>query len=642
MILRIPLSLLLIEDAEADEALLLRELGRVYAIDHCRVETESELRAALHRRTWDIIVSDYNLPGFDAVVALNLVRQAGLDTPFLIASGTIGEETAVAAMLAGANDFVTKANLSRLLPAIARELAEARGRSTRRATELQLHESQLRYRRIVETTRDGVFLLNGELTICFANHSGLELIGYPSSHMAALPFIDLVAAGSRPLVETRLAEVNRGQGIQCEAAFVCADGTERWVLLNAQPPDEQGEILVWATDVSQRRKLEEQLRQAQKMEAIGSLAGGVAHDFNNLLSVILSYSNMLLTDLPATDPLRSDIDEIRLAGERARQLTAQLLAFSRKQMLAPRVVDLNQVVRGLEKMLRRLLGEDLELTFLAEAKPWLITADPGQLEQVLMNLVVNARDALPKGGKLTIETQNVELDSAYAAAHHDVSPGQYAMLAVTDDGVGMNAATLARIFEPFFTTKDQDKGTGLGLSTIYGIIKQSGGHIWVYSELDKGTTFKVYLPRSAEGIDMVSSEPHEPRTLYGSETILLVEDEEQVRVAVRTILRRRGYNVLAAANGGEALLICEQYPATIHLLVTDVVMPRMTGRELAQRLLTLRHEMRVLFMSGYTENSVVHHGVLEAGVAFLSKPVTPDPLARKVREVLDALVAPKA
>jgi len=642
MILRIPLSLLLIEDAEADEALLLRELGRVYAIDHCRVETESELRAALHRRTWDIIVSDYNLPGFDAVVALNLVRQAGLDTPFLIASGTIGEETAVAAMLAGANDFVTKANLSRLLPAIARELAEARGRSTRRATELQLHESQLRYRRIVETTRDGVFLLNGELTICFANHSGLELIGYPSSHMAALPFIDLVAAGSRPLVETRLAEVNRGQGIQCEAAFVCADGTERWVLLNAQPPDEQGEILVWATDVSQRRKLEEQLRQAQKMEAIGSLAGGVAHDFNNLLSVILSYSNMLLTDLPATDPLRSDIDEIRLAGERARQLTAQLLAFSRKQMLAPRVVDLNQVVRGLEKMLRRLLGEDLELTFLAEAKPWLITADPGQLEQVLMNLVVNARDALPKGGKLTIETQNVELDSAYAAAHHDVSPGQYAMLAVTDDGVGMNAATLARIFEPFFTTKDQDKGTGLGLSTIYGIIKQSGGHIWVYSELDKGTTFKVYLPRSAEGIDMVSSAPHEPHTLYGSETILLVEDEEQVRVAVRTILRRRGYNVLAAANGGEALLICEQYPATIHLLVTDVVMPRMTGRELAQRLLTLRHEMRVLFMSGYTENSVVHHGVLEAGVAFLSKPVTPDPLARKVREVLDALVAPKA
>ena len=642
MILRIPLSLLLIEDAEADEALLLRELGRVYAIDHCRVETESELRAALHRRTWDIIVSDYNLPGFNAVVALNLVRQAGLDTPFLIASGTIGEETAVAAMLAGANDFVTKANLSRLLPAIARELAEARGRSTRRATELQLHESQLRYRRIVETTRDGVFLLNGELTICFANHSGLELIGYPSSHMAALPFIDLVAAGSRPLVETRLAEVNRGQGIQCEAAFVCADGTERWVLLNAQPPDEQGEILVWATDVSQRRKLEEQLRQAQKMEAIGSLAGGVAHDFNNLLSVILSYSNMLLTDLPATDPLRSDIDEIRLAGERARQLTAQLLAFSRKQMLAPRVVDLNQVVRGLEKMLRRLLGEDLELTFLAEAKPWLITADPGQLEQVLMNLVVNARDALPKGGKLTIETQNVELDSAYAAAHHDVSPGQYAMLAVTDDGVGMNAATLARIFEPFFTTKDQDKGTGLGLSTIYGIIKQSGGHIWVYSELDKGTTFKVYLPRSAEGIDMVSSAPHEPHTLYGSETILLVEDEEQVRVAVRTILRRRGYNVLAAANGGEALLICEQYPATIHLLVTDVVMPRMTGRELAQRLLTLRHEMRVLFMSGYTENSVVHHGVLEAGVAFLSKPVTPDPLARKVREVLDALVAPKA
>ncbi len=640
--MKIPLSLLLIEDAEADEALLLRELGRVYAIEHCRVETESALRVALHERTWDIIVSDYNLPGFDAVVALEMVRQAGLDTPFLIASGTIGEETAVAAMLAGANDFVTKANLSRLLPAVARELAEARSRNLRRSTERQLHEAETRYRRIVETTRDGIFLLNGELTICFANRSGLDLIGHSPAHTAALPFLDLVAPGCRPLVGTRLAEVIRGQNIQCEAAFLCADGTERWVLLTAQPPDEHGEILVWATDVSQRRKLEEQLRQAQKMEAIGSLAGGVAHDFNNLLSVILSYSDMLLVDLPAADPLRSDIDEIRLAGERARQLTGQLLAFSRKQMLAPRVIDLNQIVRGLEKMLRRLLGEDLEFTFLAEAKPWLVTADPSQLEQVLMNLVVNARDALPRGGKLTLETQNVELDRGYAATHHDVSPGQYAMLAVTDDGIGMSAATLARIFEPFFTTKGQDKGTGLGLSTIYGIIKQSGGHIWVYSELGKGTTFKVYLPRSGQETDVVSAQPSEPHTLYGSETILLVEDEEQVRVAVRTILRRRGYNVLAAANGGEALLICEQYAATIHLLVTDVVMPRMTGRELAGRLLMLRPEMRVLFMSGYTENSVVHHGVLEAGVAFLSKPVTPDPLARKVREVLDAEVARKA
>jgi CheY-like chemotaxis protein len=326
---------------------------------------------------------------------------------------------------------------------------------------------------------------------------------------------------------------------------------------------------------------------------------------------------------------------IRVAGEKAAALTRQLLAFSRQQVLAPRVLDLNEVVQGSEQMLRRLLGEDIELVMRYDSNVSRVRVDPGQIDQVVMNLSLNARDAMPTGGKLTIETKDVVLDESYATGHFGVVPGPYVMLAVSDTGIGMDADTQSRIFEPFFTTKEAGKGTGLGLSTVFGIVRQSEGHIWVYSEPGNGSTFKVYLPRAA-GQEIDLEDFVEPVTLDGTETILLVEDQDEVRRVAQEILTRHGYHVIAAQNAGEALLGCERHPRTIHLLLTDVIMPQMSGRELADRLASVRPEMKVLYMSGYTDNAIVHHGILDSGLAYVQKPLVPEALARRVREVLDS------
>jgi PAS domain S-box-containing protein len=406
------------------------------------------------------------------------------------------------------------------------------------------------------------------------------------------------------------------------------------------PIVDAGYINIYARDVTEQRNLEHQLLQSQKMDAIGRLAGGIAHDFNNVLTAIIGYSDFLQMHLGKDDPLQQEVEEIRKAGQRAASLTRQLLAFSRRQIFEVKVLDLNAVVVGMEKMMRRLINESVSIDFCLDPALGMMRADSSQMEQVLLNLVINASDAMPRGGKLTIETGNAELDESYAQMHISMKPGPHVRLVVSDTGIGMDEETREHMFEPFFTTKKEGKGTGLGLSMVYGIVKQSGGNIWVYSEPGKGTAFKIYLPRVFEEAQSVTEERPDERPRGGTETILVAEDEEMIRQIISTVLVEAGYSVLLAKDGEETWGISEGTPGPIHLLLSDVVLPGMSGRESAKRLITMRPGMRVLYMSGYTANAIVHQGMLEPGIAFLQKPFAPTALLRKVREILDSENAP--
>jgi signal transduction histidine kinase len=516
------LRALIAEDSENDVLLLLRVLRKAgYEPVYERVWTAPAMKAALQRQTWDIVISDYEMPNFGGFEALQLLKESGHDVPFILVSAVVSEETAVAAMKAGAHDYIMKRNLARLVPAIERELREAQTRVARKAAETALRQS------------------------------------------------------------------------------------------------------------------EEQLRQVQKIEAIGRLAAGVAHDFNNILTAITGHSELLIRQLDADDPRRKNAEQIEKAAYRAAGLTRQLLIFSRKQVIEPRVLDLNAVILDIKKMLRRLIGEDIEFCTLLDPAAGHIKADPGQIEQVIVNLAVNARDAMPTGGKLTVTTANTTRDQNHLKNFPDMGAGDYVMLAIADTGTGMSEEVKAHLFEPFFTTKPPGTGTGLGLATCFGIVKQNTGHINVHSELGSGTTFKIYFPQVQSAIEPLRVRNRPTEVAGGNETVLLVEDEPVVRELAVATLREKGYTVVEAGNGEEGLRLARQHNGKIDLVLTDVVMPVMGGKEMADALRTSHPDTKVLFTSGYTEDALGHHGVLRPGILFLPKPYLTATLARKVREVLD-------
>jgi two-component system, cell cycle sensor histidine kinase and response regulator CckA len=763
-----PLRVLILEDSLVDVRLTVKALGQAgYQPKWERVDTEAAYLTALES-DWDVILSDYNMPQFDALRALQLLQERSLDIPFIIVSGSIGEDIAVALMRQGAADFLLKDRLARLGQSVTQALEQKQLREGRRKAEQALRDSEERFRTAFENTNLAMVLTDLNNRFVRANAAFAQMFGYTPAEILQLSMADithpdhlaesyacreaLLAAeipffqmekrylrkdgqiiwgltnislirdtNGQPwqyvgqvqdITERRRAEqerertqrryetlVNTVDGIvwvadprTFEFTFVskqakrllgyplenwrkepsfwrdhlhlddreqtvalyqeairdrkdqaftyrmmAADGRAVWLHDRVHVVVEGGSVTALRgvmVDVTEQKVLEEQFRQAQKMDAIGRLAGGVAHDFNNLLTVINGCCDLVLLGLAPPDQTASLLGEIRKAGERAAGLTRQLLAFSRKQVLEPRLLDLNALVVESEKLLGRLIGEDVRLTTALAPDLGRVKADRGQIEQVIMNLAVNARDAMPQGGKLTINTANVVLDDTYVQTHFEAKPGRYAMLSVSDTGCGMTADVQARLFEPFFTTKEPGKGTGLGLATVYGIVKQSGGSVYVYSEPEHGTTFKVYLP-IVDAPNTVARPSDGKSTLHGTETILLVEDEPAVRALSRLALRTYGYTVLEASNGGEALRVCEEHTGMIDLLLTDVVMPGMSGRELTDVLRPRHPTMKVLYISGYTDDAVVRHGVLEEETAFLQKPFTPVTLAKKVRRVLN-------
>jgi PAS domain S-box-containing protein len=637
----IPLRVLLIEDSDDDAALVVRTLRRGgYDLTYTRVETAEAMRDALAHQAWDLVVSDYSMPQFSGPAALQLLQEIKMDLPFIIVSGTIGEETAVAAMKAGAHDFLMKGNLTRLIPAIARELREAAERRERRRAEA-------RFAGVLHATAEAIIAVDQKQRIVLFNASAERIFGYTATEAHGHP-LDILLSPSliavhQQYIRTFAAPDSSRRMSERLGEFVGRrkDGSEFPIEASIATLSQEGETIftVFLQDISVRKQLEAQLFQSQKMEAIGQLAGGIAHDFNNLLTAITGYMELALDELPRDQPIYSDVAEAQKAAMRAATLTRQLLAFARKQIIDPQVLNLNNLVLELDKLLRRVLGEHIELIThpAPDLKP--VKVDAGQIEQVIVNLAVNAHDAMPTGGKLTIETTNMVLGSDYAYQHAGVTPGEYVMLSISDTGSGMDSVVQQHLFEPFFTTKEPGKGTGLGLATCYGILKQHGGHIEVYSEVAHGTTFKIYLPSVAyveAPSDAVRALGEAKTVPKGTATLLLVEDEPVIRQLSCRVLRQQGYTVLDATNGEEALHTIHAYAgAPIDLLVTDVVMPRIGGKVLADQLMVVYPHIKVLFVSGYATDAIVRYGRLTPGTNFLAKPFTPTALVRKVQEVLD-------
>ena len=673
--------ILYVEQDEADIDLTRTALAATAR--HLSLEIVRFSREALRRLEadpFDLVVADLRLPDMSGLDLLREARQRGLKVPFIVITGKGDEGAALAALKLGAYDYIVKRenhltqlpyaidnaiDRSQLVEANRRLQAELAERARAQAENARLVQEVMGQRQrldeIVASVPGLVWEMWGhpdaaEQRMAFMSGHVEPMLGYTVQQCLLtpdfLPSIIHPDDRARTATETA-ASFSSGNGGISQFRLIARNGRIVWVegrttvIKNAggRPVGMRGVMMdITAGKEADRAKadLEEELRQAQKIESIGRLAGGIAHDFNNLLTAINGYADLMLEELPVDDRWRVGITEIRQAGERAAELTSQLLAFSRRQLLQPRVLDLNALVADSTKMLKRLLGEDIDLITVLDPQLGHVTADAGQVHQIVLNLALNARDAMPQGGRLIIESQNVIFAEDSSQMHVSVVPGAYVMLAISDNGCGMDQETLSHIFEPFFTTKEQTKGTGLGLATVYGIVKQSGGSIFVYSEPGNGATFKIYLPRIDRPVSRSQEQRVEVDTLRGSETVLVVEDEEAVRKLVDQALRKYGYEVLEAANGAEALQLCETHPPPIPLMITDVVMPQMSGRELAARLRERYPEMRVLYMSGYTDDAVVRHGLLDASMFFLQKPFTPGVLVRKVRETLDQPTVPPA
>jgi two-component system cell cycle sensor histidine kinase/response regulator CckA len=582
----------------------------------------------------DLIISDVMMPDISGIEMCRQIRATPdlYNTPVLLVSAMCFDNaTVVEGLLMGADDYLEiPYDPPRLIAKVSRIIERKRDEDTRLSF-------------LVDSSGDAIIGKTLDGIITSWNASAEKMYGYSAAEAIGRHISFINPPESKDELAEILERVKYGEAVQnLQLVRIRKDGARVFVSISISPiRGTRGQIIGISSitrDITESRQLEERLRQSQRLEAVGKLAGGIAHDFNNLLTVIGGHSQLVLMKLHHEDPVWENIEEIKKASDRAATLTRQLLAFSRKQVLQPKVLALNSLIIDVEKMLRRVIGEDIQLRTYLAPELGQVKCDPGQIEQVLMNLAINARDAMPDGGKLTIETRNAVLDeTSYDKSFH-IEPGRYIEVCVKDTGTGMDEETQKHIFEPFFTTKEAGKGTGLGLSTVYGIVKQSGGYIWADTELRRGTTFKVYLPRVDEDVQEYKPVAAPQLRLQGRETVLLAEDDENVRRLVRDLLKHNGYHVLEAADGNLALLICEQYEEAIHLMITDVVMPSMNGRELTRRLADLRPEMKVLFMSGYTDDTIMRHGVVESDITFLQKPFAPATLMSKMREVLETNV----
>lgn len=642
-----PLRVLLIDDSADDAKIVVRELKHGgYEPDYDLVDSADTVRAALDNSTWDLVLADYTMPGFSGLDALKELRGRGLDTPFIFVSGSIGEDVAVAAMKAGAQDYLIKGNLKRLVPAIDRELQEARTRadSVRAEAGRKRAEEKLRQlSQLVEQSVNLIMITDTNGVIDYVNPQFLTATGYKIEEVVGrTPTLLKSEQAPAPEWSKLWAAVLSGRNWRGEFANKRKDGSVMFVSASIFPlKDDSGSITHFVSiqeDVTHRKEIEEQLRRSQRMEALGQLTGGLAHDFNNLLTIVISNLDLLASESVPGSETRSAAEGALEASLRGAALIRQLLAFARRQPLEAKVFEANERVVGIMDLLRRTLGEQVKIEMKLAKDLWLTATDPAQVESAIVNLAINSRDAMPNGGRLTIETANKHLDQQYSSENPDVTPGDYVMLAVSDSGEGMPREVLNRVLEPFFTTKGQGKGTGLGLSMVYGFTKQSRGHLKIYSEVGHGTTVRLYLPRAAvdAAVHVVEQRPVEATRATREATILVVEDNVGVRSVALRQLRSLGYRVIETENAASALAVLRTSDP-IDLLFTDVVMPgNMTGVQLAKEARTFRPELKVLMTSGFSEIPGSENGLSDGRMRFLGKPYRKHELAQRVRDLLES------